>query len=290
MPEVWTTSRTWRAISAVPVSPRLALTLAAVSIIGILAFSWPLLVSVDSPLLGGPSQQSIWAPFVLGGVLAISLVVTLIAVSDGGLDVRAVALLGVLSAVGALIRPISAGTGGVETVFILLVLGGRVFGPGFGFLLGVGTLFSSALLTGGVGPWLPYQMLAAGWVGLGAGLLPGRERIRGWSELALLCAYGALASVAYGVIMNLSSWPFLTGVGTGISFTAGAPVAENLGRFLTYSIVTSLPWDLTRAVTTVIGVAVLGTPVLVTLRRAARRSVFVDPGSTPPRVAPPPPR
>lgn len=290
MTDTWTTPRTWRATSAVPLGLRLTLALVAVSIIGILAFAWPLLVSADSPLLGGPAQQSVWAPFVLGTVLAISLVVTLIAVSDGGLDVRAVALLGVLSAVGALIRPISAGTGGVETVFILLVLGGRVFGPGFGFLLGVGTLFASALLTGGVGPWLPYQMLAAGWVGLGAGLVPGRERVRGWGELALLAGYGALASVAYGVIMNLSSWPFLTGVGTGISFTAGAPVAENLGRFLTYSIVTSLPWDLTRAVTTVIGVVVLGTPVLVTLRRAARRAVFVDPESTPPRAAPPQPR
>ncbi len=58
-------------------------------------------------------------------------------VSDGGLDVRAVAMLGLLSAVGALVRRIGSGTGGVETVFVLLVLGGRVFGAGFGFLLGV---------------------------------------------------------------------------------------------------------------------------------------------------------
>src|SRR5699024_6002272 len=197
------------------------------------------------------------------------------------------------------------------SVFVLLVLGGRVFGAGFGFLLGVVTMFASALLTGGVGPWLPYQMLAAGWVGLGAGLLPaggggrqgrpgrrqwpavagvvllaaggggrqGRPGRRQWpavAEIVLLAAYGAVASVGYGVIMNLSYWPFLTGTGTELSFVAGAPLGENLGRFAAYSVVTSLGWDLTRAVTTVVGIAVFGHMVLVTLRRAARRAVFVE--------------
>src|SRR5699024_11175314 len=144
---------------------------------------------------------------ILAVVLAASLVVTLVAVSDGGMDVRAVAMLGVLSAVGALLRPVAAGTGGVESVFVLLVLGARVFGPGFGFLLGVATMFASAMLTGGVGPWLPYQMLAAGWVGLGAGLLPdriGRRELRGIGEVVLLAVYGAVAAVGYGLVMNLS--------------------------------------------------------------------------------------
>ena len=85
-------------------------------------------------------------------------------------------MLGVLSAIGAALRPLGAGMAGIETVFFLLVLAGRVYGPGFGFVLGTTTLFASALLTGGVGPWLPFQMLAAAWVGLGAGLLPRRVR------------------------------------------------------------------------------------------------------------------
>ena len=54
----------------------------------------------------------------------------------------------------------------------MLVLGGRVFGRGFGFVLGAVTLFVGALLTGGVGPWLPFQMLGAAWVGFFAGCLP----------------------------------------------------------------------------------------------------------------------
>lgn len=59
-------------------------------------------------------------------------------------------------------------------MFFLMVLSGRVLGPGFGFVLGALSMFASALLTGGVGPWLPFQMLAMGWVSLGAGLLPAR--------------------------------------------------------------------------------------------------------------------
>jgi len=269
----WSAGSPWRAGRAVPVGVRLGLVLGAVSLIGLLAFGWPLLIAPGSVL-----AASTTAPLVLGVVLAAALVVTLVAVSDGGLDVRAVAMLGLLSAVGALVRPIGSGSGGVETVFVLLVLGGRVFGAGFGFLLGVMTMVASALLTGGVGPWLPYQMLAAGWVGLGAGLLPeriGARQLRGVAELVLLAAYGAVASVLYGVVMNLSFWPFLAGTGTAISFLAGAPVLENLGRFAAYSVVTSLPWDLLRALTTVVGIAVFGHAVLVTLRRAARRAVFV---------------
>lgn len=128
----WSAGSPWRAGRAVPIGARLGFVLAVVSLVGVLAFGWPLLIAPGSVL-----ASSTTAPLVLGVVLAAALVVTLVAVSDGGLDVRAVAMLGLLSAVGALVRPIGSGTGGVETVFVLLVLGGRVFGAGFGFLLGV---------------------------------------------------------------------------------------------------------------------------------------------------------
>ena len=111
------------------------------------------------------------------------------------MDVKAVAMLGVLSAVGAALRPLGAGTAGLETVFFLLVLGGRVFGAGFGFVLGATTLFASALVTGGVGPWLPFQMLGAAWVGWGRACCPGRA---GGPSCSLLVGYGALAGLFYG--------------------------------------------------------------------------------------------
>ena len=96
-------------------------------------------------------------------------------VSEGGLDPRVLAMLGVLSAVNAVLRALSPGLAGVELVFFLLILAGRVFGPGFGFVLGCTSLFASALLTAGVGPWLPFQMIVSAWVGMGAGLLPRRS-------------------------------------------------------------------------------------------------------------------
>ncbi|OLP53185.1 ECF transporter S component, partial [Salmonella enterica subsp. enterica serovar Javiana] len=179
--------------------------------------------------------------------------------------------LGVLSAVGAALRPLGAGTAGLETVFFLLVLGGRVFGPGFGFVLGSTTLFASALVTGGVGPWLPYQMLGASWVGLGAGLLP---RVRDRWEVPLLAAYGALAGLLYGLALNFSFWPFSTGLGSHLSFVPGAAPWDNLRRFALFSLATSAWWDLGRAVTNVVLIAVTGRAVLATLRRASRRAAF----------------
>jgi energy-coupling factor transport system substrate-specific component len=255
------------AVPALPVSVRTALVLALASAVGVLAFGWPLLIDPGAALAQGTD-----APLVLAAVLVSVLAVVFVALSDGGIDVKAIAMLGLLSAVGAVLRPLSAGTAGVETVFLVIVLGGRVFGPGFGFALGSTTLFASALLTGGVGPWLPFQMLGASWVGLGAGLLP--SRLRGRSEVVALAVYAAIAGLGYGLVLNLSWWPFQVGGSTALSFVAGDPVAANLRRFWFFSLATSLGWDVGRAVTTALGVVVLGRPVLAILRRGATRAVF----------------
>ena len=234
------TSAPPRRITAVTLRPKSIAAITLVSVAGLIAFGWPLIVDPGSGLAHGGD-----APLVFALLLPLLLAVVLAEIAEGGLDVKAVALLGVLSAIGAVLRPLGAGTAGVELVFFLLVLAGRVFGAGFGFVLGATTLFASALITGGVGPWLPYQMLGAAWVGLGAGLLP---RARGRAEIALLAAYGMVAGLAYGWLLNFSFWPFAIGTGTGLSFEAGAPVLENLHRFALFSLATSLGWDLGRAI------------------------------------------
>ncbi len=256
---------------AIGLRPRSTVAIVLASLAGLVAFGWPLIVDPGSGLAHGAD-----APFVFALLLPLILGVVLAEVAEGGLDVKAIAMLGVLSAVGAVLRPLGAGSGGVELVFFLLVLAGRVFGPGFGFVLGTTTLFASALLTGGVGPWLPYQMLGAAWVGLGAGLLP---RARGRSEVVLLAAYGGFSALMYGWLLNFSFWPFAIGTGTGLSFIAGAPIWENLHRFALFSLATSLGWDLGRAITNVVMIVLAGPAVLGALRRAARRAAFAAPVS-----------
>src|SRR5690242_20129220 len=244
---------------------------------------WPLLVRQ-------PSGGQVGPPFVFLALLPVVIVVVLAEVTEGGLDPRVLAVLGVLSAVNAVLRGVSPGTGGVELVFFLLVLAGRVFGPGFGFVLGVTSLFASALMTAGVGPWLPFQMLVSAWVGMGAGLLP--RRVTGRQEILMLAAYGVVAAYAYGLLMNLSGWPFLLGIvvpgheQTALSFDPSAPLPENLRRFAVYTLITSTgSFDTGRAITNAIAIVVVGPAVLTTLRRAARRATVVGEIHPPARPA-----
>jgi energy-coupling factor transport system substrate-specific component len=254
---------------AVPLSRRSAAVLGVASLGGLMMLAWPLLLRV-------PEGARVDPPFLFLALLPIVIVVVLAEISEGGMDPRVLAVLGVLSAVNALLRGLSAGTGGVELVFFLLILAGRVFGPGFGFVLGCTSLFASALMTAGVGPWLPFQMLVAAWVGMGAGLLP--RRVTGRAEIAMLVGYGIVAAYAFGLLMNLSGWPFVLGIEVAghegsLSYVAGAPIWDNLHRFAVYTLLTSTgSFDTGRAITNSVAILVLGPAVLTTLRRAARRA------------------
>jgi energy-coupling factor transport system substrate-specific component len=254
---------------AVPLTRRSAAVLGVASVAGLVMLCWPLLVRL-------PEGETLSPPFLFLALLPLVIAVVLAEVSEGGLDPRALAILGVLSACNAVLRGLSAGTAGVELVFFLLILGGRVFGPGFGFALGCTSLFASALVTAGVGPWLPYQMLVSAWVGMGAGLLP--RRVGGRAEIVMLAAYGVVSAYLFGLLMNLSGWPFILGVALpghegSLDFVAGAPLVENLQRFAVYTLLTSTgSFDTGRAITTALAISVLGPAVLTTLRRAARRA------------------
>ena len=272
---------TRRARAAVPVRPLSAVVLLIASVGGLMMFIWPLLISAEPT----PTQHVSDAPFVFMAILPVLVLLVLAQLGDGGMDTKALAMLGVLAAVNAALRPLGAGINGIETVFFLLILAGRVFGPGFGFLLGCTSLFASALLTAGVGPWLPFQMLSAAWIGLGAGLLPHRifgRTIKGGGEIALLAGYGVLAAYLFGALMNMWYWPFVTGAMdeslAGLAYIPGGPLGENLHHFLVYTLLTStLGWDTGRAITNAVAIVILGPPVLAVLRRAARRARFRPP-------------
>ena len=257
-------------MSAVRLTVRSGLVLGVASLVGLMMLCWPLLLQVEPGARVDP-------PFLFLVLLPLVIAVVLAEVSEGGLDPRVLAVLGVLSAVNAVLRALSPGLAGVELAFFLLILAGRVFGPGFGFVLGCTSLFASALLTAGVGPWLPFQMVVSAWVGMGAGLLP--RRVSGRGEIAMLAGYGVVAAYAFGLLMNLSGWPFVLGVEVpghegSLSYVPGASLLENLHRFLLYTLLTSTGgWDTVRAVTNAVAIVLLGPAVLTTLRRASRRAV-----------------
>jgi energy-coupling factor transport system substrate-specific component len=253
-------------MNAVRLQPRSTIALALASTVGVIAFGWPLLASPGSGL-----AHSGDAPLLFAVMLPLLLAIVLAEVADGGLDAKAIAMLGVLASVGAALRPLGGGVTGFSPVFLLIVLGGRALGRGFGFVLGAVTLFASALITGGVGPWLPFQMLGAAWVGLLAGCLP---QASGRREVWLVATYGAFAGLAYGLLLDLWFWPFTAGLSTSISYVAGDPMTENLHRFVVFWLTTSLGFDIPRAVGNFVLLLAVGGPVLRALRRAARRAAF----------------
>ena len=234
--------------------------LAAANLLALGAFCWPLLAAAL------PQDAAAALPYAALAMAPIAVVAIVVSLDGSVRSAHTVALLGVLAAVGSAVRVASTGVGGVEAVFILLILAGRAFGARFGMLLGAATIAVSSALWGGIGPWTPFQTFACAWVGAGAGLLP--RRVRGKTELWMLCGYGVVASYLFGLLTNLWFWPFAVGAGTGISYEPGAPLGTNLSSFLLYSLVTSTAgWDTLRAITTIIGIAVVGRAILAALRR-----------------------
>lgn len=248
--------------------PRAWLLLGLASLLGILAFVWPFLIRpTGSENLAHAGD----APWVFVMLLPLLLAIVFSEMAEGSLDAKSIALLGVLGACGAALRLPAGGLGGFEPVFFLLIPAGRVLGKGFGFVLGALTLFASALITGGIGPWLPFQMFGAAWIGFFAGCLPAA---RGRAEIAMLTAYAVVASLLYGVLLNMWFWPFGSSAGTQLSFVPGGPLVENLQRFWTFNVTTSLGFDVPRAFFTAVFMVIAGRPVLGALRRATRRAGF----------------
>ncbi len=260
---------------AVPLRLRSALVLGAVSLLGVVAFCWPFVIQPGSALDNSHGGD---APWLFAILLPLLVAVVVSELTAGQLDAKAIAMLGMLAAIGAALRALGPGAAGLEPTFIVIVLGGRVFGRGFGFVLGALSLFVGALVTGGVGPWLPFQMFAAGWVGLLAGCLP---RLRGRLELLLLVAYSIIAGLLYGFLINLYFWPFAA-YAPEISYLPGASLTTNLHHYLVFWSTTSLGWDVPRGILTGVVIVLAGRPLLTALRRTARLASFAE--AVPPSV------
>jgi energy-coupling factor transport system substrate-specific component len=244
------------------------------SAVGGLAFLYPFLL----PLVGEPeriAQRGIEVP-LLFALLALTCLLVIIfdaqsrTTGYGPSASKMVALLGVLVALDAALRLVPSLLG-ASPIFLLIILAGYAYGPDFGFLMGALTLLVSAFLTGGIGPWLVFQMLTAGWIGMTAGWLP---RLGGWRELALLCGFGAVWGFLYGAIMNLWSWPFAApGLEqpAGLYWVPGMTALETARTYAQFYLVTSLFYDVFRAVGNVVLLLLLARPLLRLLDRYRAR-------------------
>ncbi len=252
--------------------------------IGLVAFFYPFVAitlnNTQSLQVMGQAHMGD-APLVLTMLVGLSFVALLFDIQGQTVNTKVVALLGVLVSMNAILRFIEValpGPGGFSPIFVLIVLSGYVYGGRFGFQMGVMTLVVSALITGTIGPWLPYQMLTAGWVGLTAPLcLPLVQAVGGQEhkgrEAIVLALFGALWGFIYGAIMNIWFWPFMTGPAAQ-SWSPGVGIIEGLQRYALFYVVTSLGWDIFRAAGNGLLIGVLGVPVLRVLRRFHRRFDF----------------
>jgi energy-coupling factor transport system substrate-specific component len=246
------------------VSARRAAFLVLLNAVGLAAFAWPFLLPA---LARGRSAHGADAAWILALLLACLGALLFAELGRGGMGPKTVALVGVLGAAMVALR-LPGFVAGFSAMFIVVLVAGNSFGPGFGFLLGAVGTFASGIFVGGLGPWLPFQMVAVGWVGAGAGLVPRPER---WlARLAILAAFGAVAAFAFGAVMNLWFWPFQAG-SSALGWAPEAGALENLRRYAGFYAATSAGWDLFGAIGNTVLVAFLGRPLLGALDRAARR-------------------
>jgi len=257
---------------------------ALASATGILAFLYPFLQSAAGQPTGGQAHNQD-APLLTVALIGLSLVALLIEVQGQTITAKTVAVLGILVATTSVLRFIEVAIplpGGFSPIFAPIILAGYVFGSRFGFLMGSLTLLVSGLATGGVGPWLPYQMYTAGWVGLTAGVVstfvpvPMSGQATERRAVVLLSALGFTWGLLYGAIMNVFFWPYAMGPASQ-TWEPGISLGESLGRYAAFYLVTSLGWDVVRGVGNVLLLLALGIPVMRALIRFRRRFYFEAP-------------
>lgn len=238
------------------------------ALIGILALGYPFLVASISPSdLGEGSPLASGTPLLTTLLISLCLAVLLVELQGQAAGAKTVAALGIMVAATATLRFIEVGIpgpAGFSPIFAPIILGGYVFGARFGFLLGAMTMLVSAIITAGVGPWLPYQMFTAGWIGLSAGFLPHLNRNK--AELGMLAGFAFIWGFAYGAVMNLYTWPYLGG-DPATTWTAGIGLGDTVRRYAAFYVTTSLVWDSAAALGNVILMAALGLPTVRALTR-----------------------
>lgn len=237
-----------------------------VLVIGVAAFVYPFWL--PSSALQSQAHAGD-APLVAALVGALAVGAVALEIRRGTMTGTTVAVLGMLSALAGLMKLLDL-PGGGSGLFFLVILAGAAFGPRFGMILGITSFVVSAILSGGFGPWLPFQMLALGWMGAGAGFLGlVTKRLSPWAEVGVLAAYGWVWGFVFGAILNLWFWPFQRG--GDLDWVPGMSLGQTLDRYWSFYVATSLAWDAAGALANALIIVIVGKPLMATLRRYATR-------------------
>jgi energy-coupling factor transport system substrate-specific component len=243
------------------------------SIIGLGAFLYPFLLTTRQTEGFAASAHAQDAPLIFALLVVLCLAAVLSSLSSGMMNAKLIAVLGVLTAVNSVLRGVP-GPAGFTLVFILPILCGYVYGPTFGFLLGAFSLAISAFLGFGVGPWLPFQMFSAGWVGLVSGWLPHVDK-HPRVETLMLALWGLIIGLAYGALMNIYFWPYVFAPSASeMYWQPGVGFIETLRRYALFYVVTSLWWDFARAAGNFVLLLLFAGPIVRLLRRFQQRFSF----------------
>jgi energy-coupling factor transport system substrate-specific component len=138
-------------------------------------------------------------------------------------------------------------------------------------------LLVSALAGGGVGPWVPYQIFAVGWVGVAAGLVGHWSRGDGvprWRDVLALAGVGAVMGFVVGALLDITDWVPVYRGNPSLGWLPGMDAGTSLLHFGRFYLLTSLAYDTFRAVGNVVMVLALGLPVLGALSRLRARLTF----------------
>lgn len=245
-------------------------------LLGIVSLLMPLIF----PWVNGPGDMSTTMPLMISLIIVFCLIIVIIDIQSSALDTKMIAFLGVVIAINAGLRFLEnaiPGPAGFSPTFLIIILVGYTFGGQYGFLTGALTMFTSALITGGVGPWLPSQMITAGWVGQSAGIIKWEtQKSKGngiFTDIFLISLHGGIWGLLYGIIINLWFWPFLAG-SQNQAWSSTASLSQNLQHYYTYYLATSLVWDITRAIGNVLLILILAKPIIKIFRRFQIRFSF----------------
>ena len=238
---------------------------AALSAVGLVLFAWPFAASTAPP-------PAVAVSLALAAVATLLLIET----ATRRLDARRFALLAAIAAIDAALRLVLVeGIGGFSPIFFLILVAGYVYGPSFGFLCGATALLASAVVTGGIGPWVPYQVFACGWVGALAGVAGlcrhGAPRAL---DVIVLAVVAVLTGFLFGALLDVWDWTTFYRGTPVFGFQPGASLPDLAGRFTRFYLFTSAVYDSFRAAGDALAVIVIGAPVMAALARMRARLTF----------------